>query len=301
MPGQGHIEKTTFATVLNSQLSRSTNMGKLDGKVAFITGAGRGQGRSHAIRLAEEGADIIAVDICKDEPALAYSLATEEDLEATAKLVADTGRRIVTRQTDVRDIVGLRTAFDEGVAELGSIDIVIANAGVVFFDQAEVDDDADDLAWEIATRVMLDGVRNTIKVSRKALVDGGRGGSIVIISSTAGLKGMSDGSGGGDGYTAAKHGVVGLMRTYANLLGPHGIRVNTVHPAGVLTPMIMNDGFTAWTESHRALADRLTNLLPVQAMEPVDISNAVLWLVSDEGRYVTGVALPVDAGFTARV
>jgi SDR family mycofactocin-dependent oxidoreductase len=301
MPGQSHIEKTTFATVLNSQLSRSTNMGKLDGKVAFITGAGRGQGRSHAIRLAEEGADIIAVDICKDEPALAYSLATEEDLEATAKLVADTGRRIVTRQTDVRDIVGLRTAFDEGVAELGSIDIVIANAGVVFFDQAEVDDDADDLAWEIATRVMLDGVRNTIKVSRKALVDGGRGGSIVIISSTAGLKGMSDGSGGGDGYTAAKHGVVGLMRTYANLLGPHGIRVNTVHPAGVLTPMIMNDGFTAWTESHRALADRLTNLLPVQAMEPVDISNAVLWLVSDEGRYVTGVALPVDAGFTARV
>jgi SDR family mycofactocin-dependent oxidoreductase len=276
-------------------------MGKLDGKVAFITGAGRGQGRSHAIRLAEEGADIIAVDICKDEPALAYSLATEEDLEATAKLVADTGRRIVTRQTDVRDIVGLRTAFDEGVAELGSIDIVIANAGVVFFDQAEVDDDADDLAWEIATRVMLDGVRNTIKVSRKALVDGGRGGSIVIISSTAGLKGMSDGSGGGDGYTAAKHGVVGLMRTYANLLGPHGIRVNTVHPAGVLTPMIMNDGFAAWTESHRALADRLTNLLPVQAMEPVDISNAVLWLVSDEGRYVTGVALPVDAGFTARV
>jgi SDR family mycofactocin-dependent oxidoreductase len=276
-------------------------MGKLDGKVAFITGAGRGQGRSHAVRLAEEGADIIAVDICKDEPALAYSLATEEDLEVTAKLVADTGRRIVTRQTDVRDIVGLRTAFDEGVAELGSIDIVIANAGVVFFDQAEVDDDADDLAWEIATRVMLDGVRNTIKVSRKALVDGGRGGSIVIISSTAGLKGMSDGSGGGDGYTAAKHGVVGLMRTYANLLGPHGIRVNTVHPAGVLTPMIMNDGFTAWTESHRALADRLTNLLPVQAMEPVDISNAVLWLVSDEGRYVTGVALPVDAGFTARV
>jgi SDR family mycofactocin-dependent oxidoreductase len=276
-------------------------MGKLDGKVAFITGAGRGQGRSHAVRLAEEGADIIAVDICKDEPALAYSLATEEDLEVTAKLVADTGRRIVTRQTDVRDIVGLRTAFDEGVAELGSIDIVIANAGVVFFDQAEVDDDADDLAWEIATRVMLDGVRNTIKVSRKALVDGGRGGSIVIISSTAGLKGMSDGSGGGDGYTAAKHGVVGLMRTYANLLGPHGIRVNTVHPAGVLTPMIMNDGFTAWTESHRAMADRLTNLLPVQAMEPVDISNAVLWLVSDEGRYVTGVALPVDAGFTARV
>jgi SDR family mycofactocin-dependent oxidoreductase len=274
-------------------------MGKLDGKVAFITGAGRGQGRSHAVRLAEEGADIIAVDICKDEPALAYSLATEEDLEVTAKLVADTGRRIVTHQADVRDIVGLRTAFDEGVAELGSIDIVIANAGVVFFGQAEVHDDADDLAWEIATRVMLDGVRNTIKVSRKALVD--RGGSIVIISSTAGLKGMSDGSGGGDGYAAAKHGVVGLMRSYANLLGPHGIRVNTVHPAGVLTPMIMNDGFTEWTESHRALADRLTNLLPVQAMEPVDISNAVLWLVSDEGRYVTGVTLPVDAGFTARV
>ncbi len=278
-------------------------MGKLDGKVAFITGAGRGQGRSHAVRLAEEGADIIAVDICKDLPTLPYSLSSPEDLEATAKLVADTGRRIVTRQADVRDIAALRTAFEEGVAELGRIDIVIANAGVMHFGDAneQADDETDDLAWEIATGVMLDGVRNTIKVSRNALVDGGRGGSIVLISSTAGLKGLSDGTGGVDGYIAAKHGIVGLMRSYANLLGPQGIRVNTVHPTGVMTPMIMNETFAAWAGSHPEIADRMTNLLPVPALEPVDISNAILWLVSDEGRYVTGVTLPVDAGFTARI
>lgn len=278
-------------------------MGKLNDKVAFITGAGRGQGRAHAVRLAEEGADIIAVDICKDIPTLPYSLSTPEDLEETAKLVGDTGQRIVTKIADVRDIQALRSAFDEGVAELGRIDIVVANAGVMHFGDVNFDDDdeADDQAWEVATRVMLDGVRNTIKVSRKALVDGGRGGSIVIISSSAGLKGMSDGNGGPDGYIAAKHGVVGLMRTYANILGPDGIRVNTVHPTGVLTPMIMNESFGSWVSHHPEIADRMRNLLPVPALEPVDIANAVAWLVSDDGKYVTGVTLPVDAGFNARL
>ncbi|WP_428338904.1 mycofactocin-coupled SDR family oxidoreductase [Mycobacterium sp.] len=278
-------------------------MGKLDGKVAFITGAARGQGRSHAVRLAEEGADIIAVDICHDIPTLPYSLATPEDLDETAKLVLDTGRRIVTRQADVRDIAALRWAFEEGVAELGRIDIVIANAGVMFFGDFDPygDLEADDAAWEIATRVMLDGVRNTIKVSRKALVDAGNGGSIVLISSTGGLKGSSDGTGGGDGYIAAKHGIIGLMRTYANLLGPAGVRVNTIHPTGVMTPMIMNETFGTWVAAHPEIADRMQNLLPVPALEPIDVSNAIAWLVSDEGRYVTGVTLPVDAGFTARI
>jgi NAD(P)-dependent dehydrogenase (short-subunit alcohol dehydrogenase family) len=138
-------------------------------------------------------------------------------------------------------------------------------------------------------------------VSRKALVDGGNGGSIVIISSTAGLKGSSDGCGGADGYIAAKHGVVGLMRTYANVLGPAGIRVNTIHPTGVMTPMIMNEAFGTWVMGHPEIANRMQNILPVPALEPIDISNAIAWLVSDEGRYVTGVTLPVDGGFTARV
>ncbi len=280
-------------------------MGKLDGKVAFITGAGRGQGRAHAVRLAEEGADIIAVDICHDIPTVPYPLATAEDLDKTAKLVVNAGQRVVARMADVRDIAALRAAFNAGVAELGRIDIVIANAGILHFGDVDVDveadDEADDLAWEVASRVMLDGVRNTIKVSRKALVDGGCGGSIVITSSTAGLKGMSDGSGGVDGYIAAKHGVVGLMRSYANILGPHGVRVNTIHPTGVLTPMIMNEAFGSWASLHPEVADRMTNLLPVPAIEPVDVSHAIAWLVSDEARYVTGVALPVDAGFTARI
>ena len=239
-----------------AESAKDHRMGKLDGKVAFITGAARGQGRSHAVRLAEEGADIIAVDICRDIETVPYPLSTPEDLEHTAKLVTDTGQRIVTRQADVRDIHALRKAFEEGVAELGRIDIVIANAGVMHFgDYDPFDDlDADDLAWEIASRVMLDGVRNTIKVTRKALVDGGNGGSIVIISSTAGLKGSSDGCGGADGYIAAKHGVVGLMRTYANVLGPHGIRVNTIHPTGVMTPMIMNEAFGTWVMGHPEIA-----------------------------------------------
>lgn len=278
-------------------------MGKLNGKVAFITGAGRGQGRAHAVRLAEEGADIIAIDICKDIPTLPYSLSTPEDLEETAKLVGDTGQRIVTKIADVRDIAGLRTAFDEGVAELGRIDIVLANAGVMHFGDGEYDDDdeADDAAWEVATGVMLDGVRNTIKVSRKALVEGGRGGSIVITSSTAGLKGVSDGNGGPDGYVAAKHGIVGLMRSYANILGPQNIRVNTVHPTGVMTPMIMNESFMSWVGHHPEIANRMTNILPVPALEPVDVSHAIAWLVSDEAKWITGVTLPVDGGFAARI
>jgi SDR family mycofactocin-dependent oxidoreductase len=280
-------------------------MGKLDGKVAFITGAGRGQGQSHAVRLAEEGADIIAVDICADLPTVPYPLATLDDLEHTAKLVGETDSRIVTSVADVRDIGSLRSAFNAGFAEFGRIDIVVANAGIMHFgDYDESDesfDEHDDTAWDIAVAVMLSGVRNTIKVTKKALVDGGRGGSIIITSSTAGLKGMSDGNGGPDGYVAAKHGVVGLMRSYANILAPHSIRVNTIHPTGVLTPMIMNEGFGTWVTKHPEIANRMTNILPVPALEPVDISHAVAWLASDEARYVTGVSLPVDAGFSVRL
>ena len=274
-------------------------MGRLEGKVAFITGAARGQGRSHAVRLAEEGADIIAVDICADLETVPYPLATLEDLDQTAKLVSDTGRRVVTKVADVRDINALRDAFDSGVAELGGLDIVVANAGVMHY--GEVDNEIDDTAWGIAIGVMLTVVRNTIKISRNTLVNAGRGGSIVIVSSTAGMKGMSDGSGGADGYVAAKHGVIGLMRTYANVLGPHSIRVNTVHPTGVMTPMIENEAFASFVQTHPEIADRMRNILPIPALQPRDVSDAIAWLVSDEGKYVTGVALPVDAGFTSRM
>jgi SDR family mycofactocin-dependent oxidoreductase len=277
-------------------------MGKLDGRVAFITGAGRGQGRAHAVRLAEEGADIIVVDICADLPSVPYPLATVDDLEHTAKLVRDTGARVVTKVADVRDITALRTAFDDGVAQLGGrIDIVVANAGIMHFGDVDENHPDDDFAWELAIAVMLSGVRNTIKVSRQALIDGGRGGSIIITSSAAGLKGMSDGNGGPDGYVAAKHGVVGLMRTYANILAPHSIRVNTIHPTGVMTPMIMNEAFGAWVAHHPEIADRMTNPMPVPALDPTDVSHTVAFLASDEAKYITGVTLPVDAGFNARL
>ena len=273
-------------------------MGKLDDRVAFITGAGRGQGRAHAVRLAEEGADIIAVDICADLPTVPYPLASVDDLEHTAKLVAEAGTRVVTKVADVRDIKALRTAFNEGVAELGGrIDIVVANAGIMHFGDMDENHEDDDASWELAVAVLLGGVRNTIKVARQPLIDGGRGGSIIIISSAAGLKGMSDGNGGPDGYVASKHGVVGLMRTYANLLAPHSIRVNTIHPTGVMTPMIMNDSFLAWVATHPEIADRMTNPMPVPALDPRDVSHTVAFLASDEAKYITGVTITVDAGF----
>ena len=277
-------------------------MGKLAGRVAFITGAARGQGRAHAVRLAEEGADIIAVDICADLPTVPYPLGNLDDLEHTAKLVGETGAQVVTKVADVRDIGALRTAFDDGVAELGGrIDIVVANAGIMHFGDFDETHEDDDASWELAVAVLLGGVRNTIKVSRQALIDGGRGGSIIITSSAAGLKGMSDGNGGPDGYVASKHGVVGLMRTYANILAPHSIRVNTIHPTGVLTPMIMNEAFASWVTHHPEIADRMTNPMPVPALDPTDVSHTVAFLASDEAKYITGVALPVDAGFNARL
>ncbi len=277
-------------------------MGKLHGKVAFITGAGRGQGRAHAVRLAEEGADIIAVDICADLPTVPYPLSSLDDLEQTAKLVRDTGARVVTKVADVRDINALRAAFDTGVEELGGrIDIVVANAGIMHFGDNDFTHEDDDYSWELGIAIILGGVRNTIKVCRQALIDGGRGGSIIITSSAAGLKGMSDGNGGPDAYVAAKHGVVGLMRTYANLLAPHSIRVNTIHPTGVMTPMIMNDAFVSWVAHHPEIADRMTNPMPVPALDPTDVSHTVAFLASDEAKYITGVTMPVDAGFNARL
>lgn len=265
-------------------------MGSLDGKVAFITGAARGQGRAEAVKLASEGAHIIAVDICDQIASVPYPLATADDLALTVKLVEDTGARIVARQDDVRDQAGLASALQSGVDELGRLDIVVANAGI-----APMQSGAD--GWRDVIDVNLTGVHHTVEVAIPTLVEQGEGGSIVLTSSVAGLIGVGSDDPGAIGYVAAKHGIVGLMRIYANLLAQHSIRVNSVHPAGVDTPMINNEATRQWLGSiAEKTPQEMGNALPVQVLQAEDIANAVAWLVSDSARYVTGVALPVDAG-----
>ncbi len=268
-------------------------MGKLDGKVAFITGAARGQGRSHAIRLAEEGANIIAVDICAQIATVPYPMSTPDDLKQTLKEVESLDRRIVAVEADVRDGAALQAAFDAGVAELGPVDIVLANAGI-----APMSMSPQAAEWQDVLDVNLTGVYNTVQAAVPSMIERGAGGAIVLTSSTAGINGIGGNSPGGLGYTASKHGVVGLMRSYANILAPHNIRVNTVHPTGVNTPMVVNDAMQEFLTSDPTLSNAMTNALPVPMIEALDISNAILWLVSDDARYVTGVTLPVDAGFT---
>ena len=277
-------------------------MGKLEEKVAFITGAARSQGRSHAVRLAQEGADIIAVDLAGPVTSISsYPPATEEDLAETVRQVEALDRRIVARKADVRDAGALRAAVDEGVAQLGRLDIVLGNAGV--FDSAPALEVTDD-AWREMIDINLTGVWNTCKVALPHLLQGGRGGAIVLTSSTAGLKGIPNTV----HYTAAKHGVVGIMRTLANEFAQHSIRVNTVHPTAVDTVLIQNE--KTWglfvpddPAPSREKAEPIfasTNALPVPWVDPVDISNAILFLVSDDARYITGVTLPVDAGYTLK-
>jgi SDR family mycofactocin-dependent oxidoreductase len=267
--------------------------GKLDGKVAFITGAARGQGRSHAVRLAEEGADIIAVDICRQIDSVPYPLATPADLDQTVKEVAALGRRIVARQADVRDEAGLKAAFDAGVAELGPADIVVANAGIATMSLHETHE-----AWQVVIDVNLTGVFNTVEVALPSMIEHGQGGAIVLISSSAGLAGIGGPSRGGLAYTASKHGLVGLMRSYANNLARHRIRVNSVHPTGVRTPMVENDALREFLTAKPEAGNAIANALPVDMVESADIASAVAWLVSDDARYVTGITLAVDAGFT---
>jgi SDR family mycofactocin-dependent oxidoreductase len=269
----------------------------LSGKLAFITGAGRGQGRAHAVRLASEGADIIATDICANIPSIPYPLATRDDLEETAALVRKENRQSSVQIADVRDAKQLADAYAAGLAEHGAdhADIVIANAGGCAY-PSEADEET---AFRDAIDVMLVGPWNTLKVTTPSMIQGGRGGAIVLTSSTAALKGFVGGWGGLDGYTAAKSGVVGLMRVYANLLAPHRIRVNSIHPTGVNSGMVQNEAFLGWVGSaSEAQVAAMSNPLPVDLLEPEDVAGAVAWLVSDDARYVTGVVLPVDAGFT---
>ncbi|SDC71860.1 Enoyl-(Acyl carrier protein) reductase [Geodermatophilus telluris] len=273
--------------------------GRMEGKVAFITGAARGQGRAHALRLAQEGADVVAVDICADIDTVTpyYPLATEEELAETVRQVEALDRRIVARKADVRDLSGLQAAFDEGLAEFGHVDTVVANAGIATYGKAwELTGEQ----WKDMLDVNLTGVFHTAKVAIPSMIEAGRGGSILFTSSIGGLKGIQNVA----HYVACKHGIVGLMRTLANELGPYSIRVNTIHPTNVDTIMIQNPGTWAMfspgdpePSQEKAMPGFLSlNTLPVPWIEPVDISNAVLFLASDEARYVTGVTFPVDAG-----
>ncbi|MBV9319241.1 MAG: mycofactocin-coupled SDR family oxidoreductase [Mycobacterium sp.] len=267
--------------------------GPLTGKVALITGAARGQGRAHALRLAADGAAIIAVDLCDQIASVPYPLATADDLAATVKLVEDAGARIVARQGDVRDPASLGAALRAGLDEFRRLDIVVANAGIAPM-QAGAE------GWRDVIDVNLTGVYHTVEAAIPPMIDQGDGGAIVLISSAAGLAGIGSGDAGSIGYAAAKHGLVGLMRVYANLLARYSIRVNSVHPAGVDTPMINNEFTRQWLA--QLVADSgsppdMGNALPVQVLQPDDVANAVAWLVSDQARYVTGIALPVDAGF----
>jgi SDR family mycofactocin-dependent oxidoreductase len=267
--------------------------GRVAGKVAFVTGAGRGQGRSHAIRLAEEGADIIAVDILSDYDTVGYGMSTEADLAQTVKAVEALDRRIIASKADVRDLDALRQAVDAGVAELGKLDIVCANAGIC---TVQSWDKVTPAVWQDTIDTNLTGVWNTLFVSIPHLLANG-GGSIIATSSTAGIKGLPFLG----PYTAAKHGVVGICRSLANELAEKSIRVNTVHPTGVDTPMVAGlGGLAEMIEKNPNLGPISMNGLPVELVEPRDISNAVLFLASDESRYVTGLEFTIDAGNTIR-
>lgn len=272
-------------------------MGSLDGKVAFITGAGRGQGRSHAVRLAADGADIIGVDICADIASNGYPMASRDELDETVALVEAQGGKMVASVADVRDFHALKSALDAGVQHFGRLDIVCANAGIATMSFRELTIEEELEQWTDVLNVNLVGAFHTAKAAMPHLIAGERGGSIVFTSSTAGLVGFGGLQGGGLGYAASKHGIVGLMRTLANALAPQSIRVNTVHPTAVNTMMATNDAMTSFLENYPEGGPHLQNPMPVGLLEPEDISAAIAYLVSDAGKYVTGVTFPVDAGF----
>jgi SDR family mycofactocin-dependent oxidoreductase len=272
-------------------------MGKLDGKVVFITGAARGQGRSHAVTLAGEGADIVGFDVCAQVPSVDYPMSSPADLEETGRAVRETGRRFLPWIGDVRERSALEAAVIETVSEFGRLDVVLANAGIMAHGLQPYDESV--TRWQDTLDVNLTGVWNTIQTTVQAIIDGGRGGSIVITSSTAGLKAPTTNfEGGYDGYNVAKTALAALMTSYAGRLAPHGIRVNTIHPTGVETPMIMNDFFPKYMAENESIAAASQNALPVAVTQPIDVSRGVLYLVSEDGRYVTGQKLVIDAGMT---
>lgn len=266
--------------------------GRVTGKKVLITGAARGMGRSHAVRLAEEGADVLLVDICATPDGLEYPLSTEDDLRQTAELVAAQGREAVIRVVDVRDAEAMKAAVDAGVAELGGLDAAVANAGVL---TCGTWDTTTPEQWRLVVDTNLIGVWNTCAAAIPHLIAGG-GGALVNISSAAGIKGSPLTT----PYTAAKHGVVGLSNALANELAAQNIRVNTVHPTGVATGMAPPTMHSLIAEQRPDLGPIYMNALPILMTEAVDISNAVLFLISDEARHITGLQMTVDAGVSIR-
>ncbi|MGV9753589.1 mycofactocin-coupled SDR family oxidoreductase [Nocardia farcinica] len=275
-------------------------MGRVSGKVALVTGAARGIGRAQAVRLAQEGADIVALDVCGPVETVIIPPATRADLDETARAVEKTGARVVAATVDVRDGAALRAATDAAVAELGGLDIVCATAGITSSAPAL---ELSEQAWQTMLDVNLTGVWQTCKAATPHLIERG-GGAMILTSSIAGLRGLV----GVAHYTAAKHGVVGLARSLAKELAPHHVRVNSVHPTNVDTPMIQNDMVRKVfrpdrenpTRAEFAEAAVSMNMLPIPWVDPLDIANASLFLASDEARYITAVALPIDAGSTQR-
>ena len=276
-------------------------MTRLHGKTALITGAARGIGRAQAVRFAQEGADIVALDICGPVDTVIIPHSTPGDLDETARLVTEAGARVHTEVVDVRDLSAMRAAADRGAEQFGGLDIVCATAGITSRAAAV---DMDENAWRTMLDVNLTGVWHTCRVTAPHLIARG-GGAMVLTNSIAGMRGLV----GVAHYTAAKHGVTGLMRSLAHELAPHGIRVNCVHPTNVDTPMIQNEAVSSAfrpeldrppTRAEFAEAARTMNLLAVPWVEPVDVANATLFLASDEARYITAVNLPVDAGATQR-
>ena len=271
-------------------------VGSLEGKVAFITGVARGQGRAHAVKLASLGVDIIGVDICADIDSFNYSCATPEDLEETRVLVEKEGRRMVSEIVDVRDAPGLTAAFERGYGELGRIDIVIANAGMV-----RLGDEQDPVReWQDTIDVLMTGTFNTVRAALPRLREAGRGGSIVITSSSSGMKGTASPDAGPQAYTAAKRGLVGYMQVLANEYAPEMIRVNTIHPTGVLSGMTMNPVMAEMAARPDSNVSAMQNALPISILDAEDIANAVAYLVSDEAQFITGTQWALDAGFTVR-
>jgi SDR family mycofactocin-dependent oxidoreductase len=272
-------------------------MSRLAGKVALVSGAARGQGRSHAVRLAEEGADIIAFDRCDSIGSISYDLATESDLNETVKAVEALDRRVIARRLDARDTRGLTSLIDEGMSAFGRLDCVAANAGIIAL---KAFTDTTDELWDEVIGTNLTGVFRTVRAALPAMLQGGRGGSIVITSSTAGAKGLPHTA----AYSAAKHGVVGLTRVIANEYCQHWIRANALLPTSVGTDMIFNQatytimtgGVPDATQEMAAAGFASLNALPLPWIEPVDVSNALVWLCSDEARFITGATLSVDAG-----
>lgn len=276
-------------------------MGRLDGKVAFITGAGRGQGRAHAIRLAEEGADILAVDVLEDLEGFSYPMASLADRDETVAHVRSLGRRIVFEKADIRDLPRLTEVVEAGVAELGTIDVVVANAGA---GSPAVSYEMSEEAFTDTINTFLTGTWRTVRAVAPQMIEAGRGGSIIMISSVCGLVAVPHLS----HYVAAKHGVIGLMKAFAVELGQFDIRVNAIATSNVNTPMIHSpavrdlfagDGVAEESVTAAMSAMSAMHILDVPWVEPVDVSHAVLWLASDEARYITGSTVSVDAGALA--